>query len=131
MRKFGGNAQAITRQRWLHHTSFLWDFKPENMQLLKAPVRAPDYREVCVLLMLVVQAQMQLLPVLKIIPIMAKTLAYRTNGARHSEVQGRSHLDFICRLKDYLPDRNNLPQYVEKALSAAGFQVKVSMTLAV
>jgi hypothetical protein len=45
-RKFGGNAQAITKKRWLHHTSLLWDFKPENMALLKHPKRAPEYRAV-------------------------------------------------------------------------------------
>lgn len=43
-RKFGGNAQAITRGRWLHHTSFLWDFDPGNMALLKHPPKAPEYR---------------------------------------------------------------------------------------
>ncbi|GAB4813313.1 hypothetical protein N2152v2_000359 [Parachlorella kessleri] len=43
-RKFGGNAQAITKNRWLHHTSFLWDFEGERMRLLKHPGRAPDYR---------------------------------------------------------------------------------------
>ena len=43
-RKVGGNAQAITKQRWLHHTSFLWDFKRANMALLKEPSRRPEYR---------------------------------------------------------------------------------------
>lgn len=42
--KFGGNAQAITRQRWLHHTSFLWDFQMQHMRLLQHPMRAPVYR---------------------------------------------------------------------------------------
>ena len=42
--KFGGNAQAITKQRWLHHTSFLWDFDDSNMALLKHPSRVPKYR---------------------------------------------------------------------------------------
>ena len=46
--KFGGNAQAITKQRWLHHTSFLWDFQDSRMDLLKHPTRAPDYRAVIV-----------------------------------------------------------------------------------
>ncbi|KAJ1268566.1 hypothetical protein BS78_07G144900 [Paspalum vaginatum] len=33
-RKFGGNAQSITKKpRWVHHTSFLWDYD-----------RAPEYR---------------------------------------------------------------------------------------
>ena len=45
-RKFGGNAQSITGKRWLHHTSFLWDYRPEAMALLKHPPRSPKYREV-------------------------------------------------------------------------------------
>uniref|UniRef100_A0A7S0UT30 BPL/LPL catalytic domain-containing protein n=1 Tax=Polytomella parva TaxID=51329 RepID=A0A7S0UT30_9CHLO len=44
-RKFGGNAQAITGQRWLHHTSLLWDFDQKNMDLLKHPKKKPKYRE--------------------------------------------------------------------------------------
>ncbi|XP_006660155.1 lipoate-protein ligase A [Oryza brachyantha] len=43
-RKFGGNAQSITRDRWVHHTSFLWDYDMKNMDYLKIPNRAPDYR---------------------------------------------------------------------------------------
>ncbi|XP_021887953.1 uncharacterized protein LOC110807211 isoform X2 [Carica papaya] len=43
-RKFGGNAQSITKSRWLHHTSFLWDYEVGNMGYLKLPVRAPKYR---------------------------------------------------------------------------------------
>ncbi len=42
--KVGGNAQYIRRNRWLHHTSFLWDYSPERMALLKAPKRQPKYR---------------------------------------------------------------------------------------
>lgn len=42
--KFGGNAQAISRGRWLHHTSFLWDYSPERMNLLLNPQKAPEYR---------------------------------------------------------------------------------------
>ncbi len=45
-RKFGGNAQAITKQRWLHHTSLLWGFESGNMALLKHPSRVPEYRAV-------------------------------------------------------------------------------------
>uniref|UniRef100_A0A0D9X863 BPL/LPL catalytic domain-containing protein n=1 Tax=Leersia perrieri TaxID=77586 RepID=A0A0D9X863_9ORYZ len=44
-RKFGGNAQSITRDRWVHHTSFLWDYDMKNMDYLKNPKRAPDYRQ--------------------------------------------------------------------------------------
>ncbi|KAD5507872.1 hypothetical protein R6Q59_031427 [Mikania micrantha] len=44
LRKFGGNAQSITKNRWIHHTSFLWDFETHNMSYLKLPQRAPEYR---------------------------------------------------------------------------------------
>jgi lipoate-protein ligase A len=43
-RKVGGNAQSVSRERWVHHTSFLWDFDERNMQLLRLPERRPDYR---------------------------------------------------------------------------------------
>ncbi|VVB09263.1 unnamed protein product [Arabis nemorensis] len=43
-RKFGGNAQSITRNRWIHHTSFLWDYSENNMAYLKLPSRVPQYR---------------------------------------------------------------------------------------
>ncbi|KAL6596253.1 hypothetical protein ACP70R_047617 [Stipagrostis hirtigluma subsp. patula] len=43
-RKFGGNAQSITKNRWVHHTSFLWDYDAKNMEYLKIPKRAPEYR---------------------------------------------------------------------------------------
>ncbi|KAJ4967422.1 hypothetical protein NE237_019271 [Protea cynaroides] len=43
-RKFGGNAQSISKKRWIHHTSFLWDYDIRNMAYLKVPRRAPEYR---------------------------------------------------------------------------------------
>lgn len=43
-RKFGGNAQSITKTRWIHHTSFLWDYEVKTMAYLKLPARAPEYR---------------------------------------------------------------------------------------
>lgn len=43
--KIGGNAQYIKKDRWLHHTSFLYDYKPHLMQLLKHPKKTPAYRE--------------------------------------------------------------------------------------
>lgn len=43
-RKFGGNAQSITRGRFLHHTSFLWDYQDARMAYLRHPDRAPAYR---------------------------------------------------------------------------------------
>jgi len=44
-RKFGGNAQAITGKRWLHHSSLLWDFQPQRMGLLAHPRKQPQYRQ--------------------------------------------------------------------------------------
>ncbi|XP_025015335.1 putative lipoate-protein ligase A isoform X2 [Ricinus communis] len=43
-KKFGGNAQSIIKRRWIHHTSFLWDYEVKNMAYLKLPARAPKYR---------------------------------------------------------------------------------------
>ena len=43
--KCGGNAQYIQRDRWLHHTTFLWDYKEKNMDYLLLPDKRPRYRE--------------------------------------------------------------------------------------
>lgn len=43
--KIGGNAQSFSCGRVLHHTSFLWSWRPERMDLLKIPQRAPSYRK--------------------------------------------------------------------------------------
>lgn len=43
--KFGGNAQYITKDRFVQHTSFLWDFKKEHMDTLLHPKKTPKYRE--------------------------------------------------------------------------------------
>jgi len=43
--KFGGNAQYFRKERWLHHSSLLWDFSEENMNYLKMPKSIPKYRE--------------------------------------------------------------------------------------
>lgn len=71
-RKFGGNAQSITKNRWIHHTSFLWDYEAKNMSYLKLPTRIPTYR------------------------------------------LARDHLEFICRMKEYLPRT----LFIEKTLEA-------------
>jgi len=44
-RKFGGNAQYIKKDRWLHHTSFLWDYDPARMEMLSMPEKMPAYRQ--------------------------------------------------------------------------------------
>jgi lipoate-protein ligase A len=43
-KKCGGNAQYIRKDRWLHHTSFLWDYSEENMGYLLLPAKRPAYR---------------------------------------------------------------------------------------
>lgn len=44
-RKCGGNAQYIRKDRWLHHTSFIWDYDRSHMELLKIPPKMPEYRQ--------------------------------------------------------------------------------------
>lgn len=43
-RKCGGNAQYLCKNRWLHHTSFLWDYDSEKMNTLLMPKKMPSYR---------------------------------------------------------------------------------------
>jgi lipoate-protein ligase A len=44
-KKIGGNAQYIKKDRWLHHTSFLWDYSNARMNYLLHPKKTPLYRE--------------------------------------------------------------------------------------
>ncbi|HSX37359.1 MAG TPA: lipoate--protein ligase family protein [Chlamydiales bacterium] len=44
-KKCGGNAQYMRKDRWMHHTSFLWDYKPQNMDMLLLPDKRPAYRK--------------------------------------------------------------------------------------
>lgn len=44
-KKCGGNAQYIQKGRWLHHTSFLWNYAEENMSYLLMPKKTPSYRQ--------------------------------------------------------------------------------------
>ncbi|ETO35500.1 hypothetical protein RFI_01565 [Reticulomyxa filosa] len=47
-KKIGGNAQKISKNRFVHHTSFLWDFDKRNMdKYLKVPElgKQPKYRQ--------------------------------------------------------------------------------------
>ena len=43
--KCGGNAQYIQKNRFVHHTTFLWDYDPQNMEYLLPPKKAPKYRQ--------------------------------------------------------------------------------------
>lgn len=44
-KKVGGNALYIRKDRWLLHTSFLWDYEIEKINLLKQPSKKPKYRK--------------------------------------------------------------------------------------
>lgn len=37
-------APGISKGRFVHHTSFLWDYDPQSMALLKHPQKQPSYR---------------------------------------------------------------------------------------
>lgn len=43
-KKFGGNAQYIRKNRWLHHSTLLFDFQKNHMTHLKHPQKTPKYR---------------------------------------------------------------------------------------
>lgn len=43
--KCGGNAQYIKKDRFVHHTTFLWDFEEDTMDYLLHPKKTPTYRE--------------------------------------------------------------------------------------
>ena len=75
--KCGGNAQYLKKDRWLHHTTFLWDFKNENMNYLLHPKKTPKYR------------------------------------------QERSHLEFLCRLKDHFSSKEDLVVKIKKELESS------------
>jgi len=44
-KKVGGNAQYLTKSRFVHHTTFLWNYEESLMDLLKLPKKAPSYRK--------------------------------------------------------------------------------------
>ena len=44
-KKCGGNALYITKERFLQHTSFLWNFTETNMNYLLHPKKSPSYRK--------------------------------------------------------------------------------------
>ena len=44
-KKCGGNAQYLTKERFVQHTTFLYNFKEENMDYLLHPKKTPPYRQ--------------------------------------------------------------------------------------
>ncbi len=43
--KCGGTAQYLTKDKWLHHSSFLFDFEKNYMDYLLFPPQVPTYRK--------------------------------------------------------------------------------------
>ncbi|NGX45854.1 MAG: Lipoate-protein ligase LplJ [Chlamydiae bacterium] len=84
-KKFGGNAQYLRKERWLHHSTLLWDFSAEKMRYLQQPKKAPAYR------------------------------------------MGRSHLDFLCRLSEYVSTRELFLENFKEALSRHVFLQPVTL----
>ena len=80
-KKYGGNAQYILKDRWLHHTSFLWDFDAASMDYLRQPEKQPEYR------------------------------------------QKRSHLDFLCKMRDHIPSKEQWIDSLKKRLEMS-YQIK-------
>ena len=83
-KKFGGNAQYMRKDRWLHHSSFLWDFEESSMAYLRHPQKMPLYRN------------------------------------------QRSHLDFLCKLKDFLPEKALLSNRLIANLTEAFQLINIS-----
>lgn len=70
--KCGGNAQYIKKDRFVHHTTFLWDYEENAMDYLLHPKKTPAYRK------------------------------------------ERSHVDFLCKLKEFLPSKEHfITQIIE------------------
>lgn len=44
-KKVGGNAQYLSKNRWLHHSSLLWDYNQHMMEYLLMPPKMPAYRQ--------------------------------------------------------------------------------------
>mmetsp|Transcript_49878 Transcript_49878/g.128344 ORF Transcript_49878/g.128344 Transcript_49878/m.128344 type:complete len:298 (-) Transcript_49878:236-1129(-) len=44
-KKVGGNAQALARKRFVHHTSFLFDYDVRDFEVLAMPDSQPEYRQ--------------------------------------------------------------------------------------
>lgn len=44
-KKCGGNAQYLAKGRWVHHTSWLWNYTPAQMGYLLSPPKQPTYRQ--------------------------------------------------------------------------------------
>lgn len=116
-RKFGGNAQSITKNRWIHHTSFLWDYEVKNMSYLKLPAKVPKYRLVSLYLdFFSLHSSYN--------SLMYYMLQLFIDQCSHliATVQTRGHTDFICRMKEHMPRS----EFIERTIKAVGDEFSVS-----
>lgn len=44
-KKCGGNAQYLCKNRWIHHSTFLWNYQADRMHYLLHPKKTPRYRQ--------------------------------------------------------------------------------------
>ncbi len=44
-KKFAGHAQYLSKDRWLHHSTILYDYDDQTMDYLLLPERQPKYRQ--------------------------------------------------------------------------------------
>jgi lipoate-protein ligase A len=98
-RKFGGNAQSITRQRFCHHTSFLCDFDDAAMmRYLKLP-------GLCDSTLVPLQIAFSLSGFYRLHFPSCQINAEKAPSYRG----GRSHLEFLCKLKDAFAHHHSQP----------------------
>ena len=83
--KCGGNAQYITKDRFVHHTTFLWDFEDHLMDYLLYPKKTPTYR------------------------------------------QGRTHIQFLCKLREIFPSKEDFFNHIIQAFSKNFNLVTISL----
>jgi len=84
-KKCGGNAHYLKKDRWLQHTSFLFDFEQKNMNYLLFPKKVPTYR------------------------------------------QNRSHSEFLCKLRDFFPSKEEIVSKVKNELKQRYLLEEVSL----
>jgi hypothetical protein len=79
----------------VHHTSFLWDYQQRNMALLTNPAKQPAYRGVRG-------------AAGRLAAACASHHSTLTQRPPALPAQGRDHSEFLVRLRDVLPGRQQL-----------------------
>ncbi|KAG5177668.1 Biotin/lipoate A/B protein ligase family [Tribonema minus] len=126
--KFGGNAQAISKGRWLHHTSFLWAYSPEVMRYLTLPEKRPAYRRDRPHASFLTPLHRHIAQRDDFCPAVVEALAsqFEVREAPHAEIEdiidalgGAAAWAAACRTKFVGPDGKALPDAAAAAAAAA------------